>query len=202
MKKIHLFACAIMTAAVILTSCSSTKVTRVDSDTQIDLSGYWNDTDLRVVTETLINDCANSTRIRNYKTKSGEAPLVIVGPIANKSSEHIDTTNLARRFQTAIINSGSMEFVADSEQRLALRAEKDDQANFATAESAKAIAQELGADFMLQGSVRTIVDTIDNKQVRTYYVDMEVIDLESNKILWQGENSDIKKYIKKNKAKF
>ena len=55
---------------------------------------------------------------------------------------------------------------------------------------------------MLQGSVRTIVDTIDNKQVRTYYVDMEVIDLESNKILWQGENSDIKKYIKKNKAKF
>ena len=145
MKKIHLFACAIMTAAVILTSCSSTKVTRVDADTQIDLSGYWNDTDLRVVTETLINDCANSTRIRNYKTKSGEAPLVIVGPIANKSSEHIDTTNLARRFQTAIINSGSMEFVADSEQRLALRAEKDDQANFATAESAKAIAQELGA---------------------------------------------------------
>lgn len=202
MKKIHLFACAIMTAAVILTSCSSTKVTRVDADTQIDLSGYWNDTDLRVVTETLINDCANSTRIRNYKTKSGEAPLVIVGPIANKSSEHIDTTTLARRFQTAIINSGSMEFVADSEQRLALRAEKDDQANFATAESAKAIAQELGADFMLQGSVRTIVDTIDNKQVRTYYVDMEVIDLESNKILWQGENSDIKKYIKKNKAKF
>lgn len=202
MKKNHLFACAIMTAAVILTSCSSTKVTRVDADTQIDLSGYWNDTDLRVVTETLINDCANSTRIRNYKTKSGEAPLVIVGPIANKSSEHIDTTNLARRFQTAIINSGSMEFVADSEQRLALRAEKDDQANFATAESAKAIAQELGADFMLQGSVRTIVDTIDNKQVRTYYVDMEVIDLESNKILWQGENSDIKKYIKKNKAKF
>ena len=202
MKKLHLFACAIMAAAVIMTSCSSTKVTRVDADTQIDLSGYWNDTDLRVVTETLIHDCVNSTRIKNYKTKSGEAPLVIIGPIANKSSEHIDTTNLARRFQTAIINSGSLEFVADSEQRLALRAEKDDQAKFATAESAKAIAQELGADFMLQGSVRTIVDTVDNKQVRTYYVDMEVIDLESNKILWQGENSDIKKYIKKNKSKF
>mgnify|MGYP002852509994 CR=1 FL=1 len=202
MKKTSVLSVLAFACALVLSSCASTKVSRVDADSQIDLSGYWNDTDLRVVTETLINDCANSTRIKNYKTKSGEAPLVIIGPITNKSSEHIDTTNLARRFQTAIINSGSMEFVADSEQRLALRAEKDDQAKFATAESAKAIAQELGADFMLQGSVRTIVDTLDNKQVRTYYVDMEVIDLETNKILWQGENSDIKKYIKKSKSKF
>ncbi|WP_027729137.1 penicillin-binding protein activator LpoB [Treponema sp. C6A8] len=202
MKKTHILSALILACAVFLSSCASTKVTRVDADSTIDLSGFWNDNDLRIVTETLINDCANSTRIKNYKTKSGEAPLVIIGPITNKSSEHIDTINLARRFQTAIINNGTMEFVADSEQRLALRAEKDNQAQYSTAESAKAIAQELGADFMLQGSVRTIVDTVDNKQVRTYYVDMEIIDIESNKILWQGENSDIKKFIKRPKSKF
>ena len=202
MKKTSIISSVILAFAVLLSSCVSTKVNRVDADTQIDLSGYWNDSDLRIVTETLIQDCVNSTRIKNYKTKSGDAPLVIIGPISNKSSEHIDTINLARRFQTAIINDGSMEFVADSEQRLALRAEKENQAEFATAASAKAIAQELGADFMLQGSVRTIVDTLDSKQVRTYYVDMEVIEIETNKILWQGENSDIKKYIKRPKSKF
>lgn len=201
MKKITFYLSAVLGAALLLASCGTTKVSRVDSNTQIDLSGYWNDTDLRTVCETLIEDCLSSTRIKSYKTKNGGAPLVIIGPIVNKSSEHIDTTNVARRFQTAIINSGALEFVADSEQRLALRDEKADQAIYATDESAKEIAQELGADFMLQGSVRTIVDTLDNQQVRTYYVDMQVIDIQTNKILWQGENSDIKKFIKRPKAK-
>ena len=58
------------------------------------------------------------------------------------------------------------------------------------------------ADFMLQGTVTTIVDTEGKQQVRTYQVDMQLIDLETNKIIWADQNNDIRKYIKRPSAKF
>ena len=51
MKKLFLMGC-LLSFAVVLFSCSSTpKVTRVDEDEQIDLSGNWNDTDSKLVAE-------------------------------------------------------------------------------------------------------------------------------------------------------
>ena len=149
--------------------------------------------------EKLISGCIASPRVANFKALNGRDPVAIVGKISNKSSEHIDTAMVAKRFQTAIINSGVMEFVADSEQRLELRAEKVDQAENAY-ETAKSIGNELAADFMLQGTVYSHVDSEGREQVRTYQVDAQLIDIESNKILWQGEKT-ISKYIKKSAAK-
>ena len=100
-----------------------------------------------------------------------------------------------------IINDGTLEFVADATQRDELRAEKYDQAENAY-ETAKSIGNELAADFMLQGTVTTIVDTEGKQQVRTYQVDMQLIDLETNKIIWADQNNDIRKYIKRPSAKF
>ena len=108
---------------------------------------------------------------------------------------------MSKRFQNVIINDGTLEFVADANQREELRAEKYDQAENAY-ETAKSIGNETAADFMLQGSVTTIVDTEGRQQVRTYQVDMQLIDLETNKIVWADQNNDIRKYIKKAAAKF
>ena len=136
-----------------------------------------------------------------FEKKNGRAPVVIIGTIKNKSIERTDTSILSKRFQNAIINDGTLEFVADANQREELRAEKYDQAENAY-ETAKSIGNELAADFMLQGSVTTIVDTVDREQVRTYQVDMQLIDLETNKIIWSDQNNDIKKYIKRAAVKF
>ncbi|MBQ9205476.1 MAG: penicillin-binding protein activator LpoB [Treponema sp.] len=184
-----------------LISCSSTsKVTRYEDGADVkDISGYWNENDIRMVCEELISGCVASPKVAGFKTTNGRDPVAIVGKISNKSSEHIDTAMVAKRFQTAIINSGVMEFVADSEQRLELRAEKVDQAENAY-ETAKSIGNELAADFMLQGTVYSHVDSEGREQVRTYQVDAQLIDIESNKILWQGEKT-ISKYIKKPAAK-
>jgi hypothetical protein len=38
---------------------------------------------------------------------------------------------------------------------------------------------------------------VDNKTVRTYFVYAELIDIETNRKLWIGENSEIKKLITK-----
>lgn len=192
--------CAVLFAvclAFVLASCGSTTgVSRYeDGATVKDLSGYWNENDIKLVCEELISGCVASPRVSGFKVANGRDPVAIVGKISNKSSEHIDTAMVAKRFQTAIINSGVMEFVADSEQRLELRSEKVDQAENAYG-TAKSIGNELAADFMLQGTVYSHVDSEGTESVRTYQVDAQLIDIESNKILWQGEKT-ISKYIKK-----
>ena len=183
-------------ASLFLFSCGSTKVERYEAGADVkDISGYWNENDIKLVCDELIAGCIASPRVANFKTEKGRYPVAIVGKISNKSSEHIDTAMVAKRFQTAIINSGVMEFVADSEQRLDLRAEKVDQAEN-DYDTAKSIGNELAADFMLLGTVYSHVDEEGRESVRTYQVDAQLIDIESNKILWQGEKA-VSKYVKR-----
>ena len=202
MKTKVTFLCLLSVCLGVFMSCGSTSVKRYDTNESVkDLSGYWNDNDVNQGSTTLIDSCLKSKRIANFTKTNGRAPVVILGTIRNKSVEHIDTSILSKRFQNVIINDGTLEFVADATQRDELRAEKYDQAENAY-ETAKSIGNETAADFMLQGSVTTIVDTEGRQQVRTYQVDMQLIDLETNKIIWSDQNNDIRKYIKKAAAKF
>lgn len=200
MKKFAFLFAAVFTG-LIMVSCGSTKVSRVDSDEVIDLDGYWNESDVRIVCDSLIEECISSPRIAKFEGQQGRAPVVIIDSIRNQSSEHIDTSIVEKKFQTAIINSGVMEFVSSSTERQALREEKANQADHSTYDTAKEMDQETGADFMLKGSVKTIVQSAGDKTVRTYYVYAELHDIKTNKIVWMAENDSIKKVIKRQKAK-
>ncbi|MCR4938864.1 MAG: penicillin-binding protein activator LpoB [Treponemataceae bacterium] len=188
---------AAVLAAFFCISCMSNPVTveRVSADTVTDLSGYWNDTDVRIVAESIVNECVNAGSITNYINKNGKEPLVIVGSFRNESDEHLDTSILAKKFEAALINSGRVEFVASSSERTEIREERSEQQLWASEDTAKRLANETAADFMLIGSVKTIIDSVAGKSTRTYYVYAELIDIETNKKLWMGENSEIKKVI-------
>lgn len=201
MKKLSLIGLVVLLAFVVLVGCSSTKVDRVSPDTITDLSGYWNDTDVRIVAESLIADCVNAPAITNYIRNNNALPVVIVGNFRNDSDEHIDTSILTKKFEVALINSGKVDFVASSSERGEIRQEREEQQAWASEETAKRLANETGADFMLIGSVKTMVDQLDNTSTRTYWVYAELIDIESNRKLWLGENSEIKKVITKSKTR-
>ncbi len=190
-----------MVATIFLLGSCATKVERVNADKVIDLDGYWNETDVRIVCDSLIADCIASPRIAQFRSQYGRAPVVIIDGIRNQSSEHLDTTIVEKRFQAAILNSGVIDFVSDKEERKSLRDEKADQAEHSTSDTAKKADEETGADFMLKGSIKTIVQSADGKKVRTYYVYAELHDLSSNKIVWMAEDSSIKKVIKQSKSK-
>lgn len=177
------------------------KVKRVDSNKQVDLSGNWNDTDIRIVCETLIDECVESRVITNYKKKTGKIPVVKLGTIMNLSDEHIDTTIIANKFRNAIINSGELKFVSSDSEVDELRDERLSQEDYASSETAAAITNETGADFMLLGTLKTVIDSDGKDMVKTYYVNVELHDIETSEILWSAENSDIKKIITRKKVK-
>jgi uncharacterized protein (TIGR02722 family) len=187
---------------LLLSSCASTpKVSRVDASTQTDLSGYWNDTDIRIVCRTLIDSCLNSERIDQVRRDKKRTPMVIIGRFKNDSSEHIDTEIITINMRNAIINSGKLEFVASGDTRNDIRAERQDQQSNASEATAASLANETGADFMLTGSVKTIVDRAGNQTARTYLVTAELTDIETNRIVWSDQNSEIKKVVVQPKNK-
>jgi hypothetical protein len=103
--------------------------------------------------------------------------------------------------RTAIINSGKLEFVEGGDTRTELRAERTDQQGNASEDSAAALGNESGANFMLTGTVKSIVDKAGDRSVRSYFVTATLTNIETNRILWEGENNEIKKVIQRSKNK-
>ena len=77
-----------------------------------------------------------------------------------------------------------------------MRSERKDQDLHASEETRKAMGQEIGADFMLKGTINTIIDAIADEQARFYQVDLTLIDLANNRKVWVGQKK-IKKTIEK-----
>ena len=182
-------------------ACSSVKVDRVDVDETVDLSGRWNDTDSRLVSEAMITDVLSRAWIDQYRAGKGRDPVVIVGAVRNRSEEHINTRTFVSDLERALINSGEVAFVAGSGEREALREERKDQAAHASEATAKEEGEEIGADFMLQGAINTIVDRVDGEAVTFYQVNLELIDIQSHRKVWIGEKK-IKKRIKRSRFRF
>ncbi|MDR1971642.1 MAG: penicillin-binding protein activator LpoB, partial [Treponema sp.] len=129
-------------------------------------------------------------------------PTVIVGRFRNTSSEHIDTNIISGIMRTAIINNGKLEFVEGGDTREDLRAERSDQLANASEESASALGNETAANFMLTGEVSSTVEKAGGTTVRAYFVKATLTNVETNRILWEGSNNEIKKVFTQAKAKF
>jgi penicillin-binding protein activator len=186
----------------VLSACSQTrKVERISTDEVTDLSGHWNDTDSKLVAEQMIRDLTYRPWIEDYVLESGKKPVVIVGEIRNKSSEHIQTDVFIKDIERELINSGKVKFVATSTEREEIRDERSEQQTYASDETAKSLAQETGADFMLKGVISSTTDSIEGKAAVFYQVDLELINIESNEKIWLG-SKEIKKFISQAKMKW
>lgn len=191
---------AILLSSLLVAGCS-TQVTRMDVNETVDLSGEWNDTDSRLVADEMIRDALSHPWTSNFAGATGRAPTVIVGTVRNLSHEHINVNTFVADMERALINSGRVEFVASSNERGEIREERKDQDLNATEATRNEAGKEIGADFMLQGQINTIVDAEGDEQVRYYQVDLTMISLADNRKVWLGQKK-IKKLVKNAKVRY
>lgn len=177
----------------------SPSIKRVETNLVKDVGGGWNDTDAQMVAAEMINDCLNAGWYNKTLLKLGKEPVVIVGTVSNNSMEHINTDVFVEEIQRALINSGKVEFVASKNERGEVRTERLEQDEFASEETRKAFGKEIGADFMLSGTLNSVVDKSGKKALVFYQVNMKLINLETNQIVWNGQKQ-IKKYVKRSKV--
>ncbi|MFD2533420.1 penicillin-binding protein activator LpoB [Gracilimonas halophila] len=184
---------------LLISGCRPTsKVNRINPSETTDLSGRWNDTDARMVSEEMIADALTKPWLNQHNRQHQKSPVVIVGNVRNESMEHIDTEVITKEMERAFVNSGSVNVVASSDERQDIRQERLEQQEFASLETMKEMAQELGADFMLIGNISSIVDeTPDRRTLAVFYtVNLELVNVETNQKVWIG-NKKIKKLIER-----
>ena len=193
MRRIFIGTLVVLTIALI-NGCANRKITRVDPNETIDLSGRWNDSDSRLVSEEMIGDLLTSAWIPRYLKANDKRPVVVVGLVENTSHEHINSETFIKDVEKAIIRDGNIRLVVAGEKRNELRKERAEQQDYASPETTKKWGKELGADFILQGTINSIVDSYKKQKVVTYQIDLQLTNIETNEVVWMGDKK-IKKQI-------
>ena len=189
-------------ALVGLAGCGAeTKVTRVDAGVVTDFSGRWNDTDSRIVAESMVKEALEYPWLGNFSQSKRRQPVVVVGTVLNNSHEHINVQTFVTDLERELTNSQKVTFVAGKNERDEVRTERKEQAMYAREDTQKAPGKEIGADYMMKGTIATILDEADGAKAMFYQVDLQMVDLESNAKVWFGQKK-IKKVIEKKRTVF
>jgi uncharacterized protein (TIGR02722 family) len=192
MKKVLLYSS--LGFALIMSGCAR-NVTRIDPSEQVDISGRWNNTDSRLVAEEMINTILKDNWLEKHNQQKGQKPVVIVGFVTNKSHEHIDAETFVNDVERSFIQTQKVRLVQGGKKREELRAEKADMQSNASVSSMKKFGLEQGADYILQGSINSIVDSHKRKKVVYYQVNLELTNIETNEVVWLGDKK-IAKFVK------
>lgn len=186
--------CAITSLLLITASCNR-QVTRIDPATTPDISGSWNNTDSRLTAEEMINQALTGDWLTNHTQAKGKKPVVIVGMVTNKSHEHIEAETFMNDLERSFITTSKVGLVQSKKKREELRGEKADQQTNASQSTMKKFGLENGADYILQGSINSIVDAYKKKKSVTYQVNLELTNIETNEVVWIGDKK-IAKLVK------
>lgn len=184
MKKIY----SILAAAtlIIFASCAH-KVTRIDPLDTPDISGSWNYTDSRLTAEEMINQSLSGKWIGDHLQTKGKRPVVIVGFVSNKSHEHIEAETFMNDLEKSFVTTEKVGLVQSGKKREEMRAEKSDQQTNSSVSTLKKFGLEKGADYILQGSINSIVDAFKRNKTVTYQIDLVLTNIETNEVVWIGD---------------
>lgn len=176
--------------AMLLPGCSAFRMSTEDVHPE-NLEHYRADydaSDMRKITTAVVNNILASP----FLAQQSSPPIMTIAGVENRTREYVDTKNLTDRMRTMLLKSGKMQFV-NTARRQDLLNEQGYQAANATVETMSAIGQQMGAKYMITGSLTQMTQET-GKQVRVstqrlnyYKLTMEITDLQSSLIIWTTE---------------
>jgi len=189
--------------SVALAGCATAPTTGVRrDDSAVDLSGEWNDVDADLVAKEMIRDCMTSPWADKFRQKNGRGPVVKLYPIRNRSSDHVETKYFTKQVEKALVNSGSIEVVAASDEADVTRQEQAEQTKNASDETVKSGGNETGADFIMSGWVVSQNDSDGaGRNIKAFVTTMELTDVRSQKKVWLNDKK-IKKQVTRASVSF
>ena len=181
----------VLGAGLLVAGCggSSMQVQRLAADEAVDVSGKWNDTDSRMVSEEMIGDCLSNPWIEEFMAgANGQRPVVVVGKVVNKTDEHIQPEVFVKDLERAFLKSGRVRVVTNQQFRDQLAKEQSYQAS-GVVDPAKAagIGKQLGANFLVFGTINAIKDRWEGREVVFYQTNLELHNVETSEVVWIGD---------------
>lgn len=179
-----------LTLALLASGCATTRT--IDPDSGVNYDASYGFSDKKQIVDVLSSSLTSSPGI----VTEPDRPILVVYGIANETSEHINTGGITDDIRLNLLKSGQYRFI-NRNQRDNLLNEADYQyAGFVPPEERIREGRQLGADYILSGTLRSI-EKKQPKQIRLskrklvyYSMNLEVTDLETSEIVW-ADNVEI-----------
>ncbi len=160
-----------------------------DVDNMGHMKAHYDATDMRNITQSVVNKLLGS----KFLAEQADEPIMVIAGVENRTTQYVDTKNLTDRMRTLLIQSEAVKFI-NAARRDDLLKEQGYQTANVTPGQAAAIGQQLGASFMISGSLTEMKRTqpkevrISKTEVRYYKLTIEVTDVTTGLIEWTTED--------------
>lgn len=181
-----------------MAGCQSTQGNYADPNKIEIVDDKWNDSDARLVGETMIRSALAKRWLKEYKRETGKRPFVLVDDFENRTSEQIDTKAIFEAVRNELINSGEVRFLDGAQRQKILDEYKYQQSGVVKQGSAKGPGKQQSSDFFLVGSLSSLVSEADGYKTVTYQVEMRLTNIETSEIVWT-EVKKLKKQFRKSR---
>jgi uncharacterized protein (TIGR02722 family) len=114
---------------------------------------------------------------------------VAVFPIKNETSEHVDSQleTLLAKFETALINSGTVTVISRERQRMLIEELKNQRsAAFDPSQTAQ-LGKQLGAQYFVTGKLTSSSEKSGTEKRVQYFLFMQAVEIETGAVRWQTE---------------
>lgn len=178
-----------------LIGCASTSVSYGDAQAVETLTKDFGSTDLQLIASKMVDDMLAFPPV--IELTQQRRPVLFIDRIKNKSQEHIDTESITDTIQNRLINSGKFRFVdMTSVGAVADQLAFQQQSGMVDKRTAVAVGQQIGAEFMLNGNLSSIVKNSGGKSDVYYKFTLKLTNLKTGIVEWTGEK-EIRKAAKR-----
>lgn len=195
LKKIVLSLAAAGSLALV-TACGPKAFVKGDYDdveAENNLNDQWSETDMQKVVRDLVGSMIQAPSISNAK----RPPIVMVTKLQNKTDEHIDTQSVMDMVRVELQRGGRVSFV-DKEAREDVAEEYNYQnSGMVSEETKKGPGGQIGADFIVNGRLDSIVQEVGKEKTVYYKVTLNLTNLKTNLVVWSDYKQIRKKFRKR-----
>lgn len=164
-----------------------------DVQSENNLNDLWSETDMQKTVADLVGGMTAHPAIANAK----RPPIVMVTKLQNKTNEHIDTQNIMDMIRVELSRGGKTAFV-DKEAREDVAEEYNYQnSGMVSEETKKKAGGQIGADFIVNGRLDSIVQEVGKDKTVFYKVTLNLTNLKTNIIVWSDYKQIRKKFRKR-----
>jgi len=183
------FALAVAATSLFTSGCAlfRASTTEVDVNRDTHMKESYDFVDMRKISQSVADEM-----ITAFLTDMPEPPIMVIPGVENRTSEYMDTKALTDRMRTELFKSGKAQFVNET-RRADLMNEQGFQAANVTPETQVNIGRQLGAKYMITGSMIEMEQRspkqarISKTKEKYYKLTMEITDLETGLLAWTTE---------------
>jgi len=144
----------------------------------------YGSTDLQMIAEKMV-----TSMLVHPAVTERNRPVVFVGKVVNKTSEHIDTKAITDKIRTALVRSGKVRAtaVSDVPDELIEQLDYMNKSGLVNPQTAAKIGRQQGWDFYLYGEIMSITKRTTRVRDVYYKITLNLVDTQTALIEWADE---------------